>query len=1120
MKTEIKLDLSYERNFRLFKFFFLAVILLVINGYIRAQVTLTEQEWVIPTYKVNPPDKNPMFFKNETYQGASRYIYPYALNDNLSGERADKAWKALILENEYIKLCVAPEIGGKIFYATDKTNGYNFIYKNDAVRPANIGMTGAWTSGGIEWCVLHHHRASSNLPVDYDLRENEDGSKTIIIGETEPRQRIRWTIGITMFPGKSYYQAEVKIFNANPYLYSFLYWANVAVHTNKDYQVIFPPSVEFATMHSKTSFARWPVSHEMYAGKDFTKGVDISWWKNSPTSASFFAYDLKEDFMGGYDHGKQTGTVHIGNHNIVKGAKLWEWGSGERGQATEAKLTDNAGPYAEIMVGAFSDNQPDYSWIKPYEVKTFKQYWYPVKDIKGFKNANLHGAVNLEAGEGNSVFLGYCSTEKLNKAKITLKNKDKVILQKELAISPANAFTTTVKIDGDFKMTDLYTEMTNSETGEVLVSYKPVEKKITEKLPETVSRPALPKDIPTVEELFVTGNRIELFYNPRLNPMDYYKEALSRDAGDIRTNTAVGNIYLKNGDYENARKYLVKAIQRLTRDYTRPVTCEPLYLEGLTLKALGLYDEANDTLYRATWDYAYYSAAYLELAGISCIKGDFATALAQINESLSTNTRNNTAIWLKAAIQRKSGDYMGALATIGDLPVSDPLDFRISNEYYLNTKESGNSAKAANILSDLNEEMRNFDQNYLETAAGYLKNGFIKEAEELLGRFKGTNPIVTYYQGFIQDKYGNRNEAGKLFRSASAQSTDYVFPFRLETINILKKALEYNPNDGKAMYYIGNILYDKQPDRAIEFWQKAVNLSPDLAIAYRNLGWSYYNHNGDGTKAIEAYEKAVSLKKDDPMYYNELDLLYEMSNAPVEKRLKLFMGSNETVKNRDDSFLRQITVLTLAGKPETAVQYLKGRNFSYVEGSSSVMEVILNARLMLGKKYLSEKKYNEALEQFLAAAKVPEEEGGNDRSVNRSVQVNYYLGITYEALRNKATAKEYFTKSAGQPVRRGSYLSYYKGLSNLKLGKKQEANDIFKALVEDGEEQITPRTSEADVFAKFGVAEAENSRISQGYLMRGTGQKGLGETSLAAADLKKAVELSAGNLWARAILEE
>jgi tetratricopeptide (TPR) repeat protein len=1085
-----------------------------------AQVKISEQEWIIPTYLVSPPDKNPMFFKGESYQGASKYIYPYGLNDMISDEKTNKAWKALTLENEYIKLCVTPEIGGKLYYATDKTNNYNFVYKNNVVKPSNIGMLGAWVSGGIEWCVLHHHRASTFLPVDYTLAENEDGSRTIWIGETEPRHRMRWTIGITVFPGRSYFEAEVKIHNPTPYTNTFLYWANVAAHTNENYQAIFPPSVRFATFHAKNSFTHWPFSTEVYAGQDFTKGVDVSWWKNVTSSSSFFAYDLKEDFMGGYDHGKETGTVHIGDHNIIKGTKLWEWGSGARGQATEARLTDNDGPYVEIMVGAFSDNQPDYSWIKPYEVKTFKQYWYPVKDIQGFRNANLNGAVNMEVREKNQVFLGYYSTRKVSKANIVLKKSGKIIFEKNMEISPENAFNQLIKIDGSFDITDLSTEMTDSETGEILVSYYPVKKQNEEKLPEIVRRPELPKDMATVEELYLTGSRIQQFYNPTMNAMDYYEEALKRDPYDIRTSVAVGNTFLKNGDYIRARGYFVKAIKRLTKDYTRPSTCEALYLQGLTLKALELYDEAVDTLYRATWDYAFHSAAYLELARISCLKGDLTKALDQVNESLSTNSRNNSAISLKASIQRRMGDYKGSMTTLANVPVNDPLDFRAGNENYLIIKESGDIQKAEKELAGLTRKMRDFDQNYLELGVSYLNDGLINEAEDILSRFKGKNPLVYYYLGYIKDNKRNKEQAEKLFEEGSELPVDYCFPFMLETIKVLKLASEYNSADAKPWYYLGNLLYDKQPQKAIECWEKAVKLDPSFAIAFRNLGWGYYQAEGDGYKAISAYEKAINIKRDEPVYYSELDALYEMSNAPIEKRLNLFEGSNDVVKKRDDSFVRQIIVLTLAGKPEKAVEYLSGRNFSYREGNSRVREVIIDAHLMLGKKYFAEKNYQKALEHFLLA-QVPDEEGGSARAGSREIQVNYHIGLTYEALGNKTQAKNYFKLAADQNLRGSNYIGYYQGLSFLKSGNKTRASEIFNSLIADGDKQISQGSNtDVDFFAKFGEREAKNVQLSNAYMLKGLGYKGLGDTEMATENLKKAVELSASNLYAKVELME
>ena len=345
----------------------------------------------------------------------------------------------------------------------------------------------------------------------------------------------------------------MSIYNPTPFTHTFLYWANVAAHANNDYQTIFPPSVQIATFHSKNDFTHWPISTEMYRNQNFKAGVDVSWWKNVKKSASFFAWDLREDFMGGYDHGKHAGTVHIGDHNIVKGAKLWEWGSGPRGQATEGRLTETSGPYVEIMVGAFSDNQPDYTWIRPYEVKRFKQYWYPVRDIQGFKNANLEAAVNLEKRDNGQVFLGYQTTSKVDRGRVILKNGNQVIFTEDLSLSPTRAFTQIVKTNKDIASTDLYTELRDLQTGKVLISYQPVQRERPDTLPKVVKPPARPEKIPTIEELYITGSRMEQFYKPS---MPYYQEALQRDPGDIRTNIAVGNQYLKNGDYETAPSIL------------------------------------------------------------------------------------------------------------------------------------------------------------------------------------------------------------------------------------------------------------------------------------------------------------------------------------------------------------------------------------------------------------------------------------------------------------------------------------------------------------------------------------------------------------------------------------
>ena len=275
-----------------------------------------EETIVLPTYKVAPPDPNPRFYSGRTYQGARATFYPYPVSDQMTERREDQKYRAVYLENDFIKVAVLPELGGRIFTAQDKGNNYDFFYRQHVIKPALIGMLGAWISGGVEWNIPHHHRASSFMPVDYRLESRGDGSKTLWVGETELRHRMKWMVGLTLRPDHSYIEMTVKVFNRTPEAQSFLFWINPAVHANTNYQVLFPPSTEWAVQHAKPEFANWPIARQMYGGVDYSRGVDISWWKNHPSPVSFFAWNSQEDFFGGYDHGRKAGVVQISNHHV------------------------------------------------------------------------------------------------------------------------------------------------------------------------------------------------------------------------------------------------------------------------------------------------------------------------------------------------------------------------------------------------------------------------------------------------------------------------------------------------------------------------------------------------------------------------------------------------------------------------------------------------------------------------------------------------------------------------------------------------------------------------------------------------------------------------------------
>ncbi len=545
-----------------------------------ASVTVSEQQIVIPTYLAGEPEPNPMFYFGRASQGAEGRVYPYPLYDTLTDVKSNKTYRIVYLENEYVRIGILPEIGGRLLEAVDKSNGYNFIYRQHVIKPALIGLIGAWISGGIEWNIPHHHRATTFLSVQYRIVANADGSKTVWVGELELRQRMRWAVGYTLHPGKSFLACSVRILNRTAVANTTLCFANVAVAVNDHYQVIFPPDTQFVTFHGKRDFTTWPLATTRYAGADFTRGVDVSWYSNHLAANSMFAWNYQDDFFAGYDHGRQAGILSIANHQVIPGKKFWTWGTGPRGRMWDKILTDTDGPYIELMVGAYSDNQPDYSWLQPYETKSFEMYWYPFRDIGGVKQANLEAAVNLETPTNGTARIGFCTTTAHRSATVLLKAGERGLLKETVAISPAKPYVKNVSLPAGVEEDQLRASLADGDRE--LVAYSPVRLKPA-KMPEPVTAPPAPADIKTIEELYLAGQRLEQFHNPNQQPEPYWEEALRRDPLDARVNAALGIRKLKQARFTEAEQHFRKAIQRLTFNYTSPKDGEPSYYLGVAL---------------------------------------------------------------------------------------------------------------------------------------------------------------------------------------------------------------------------------------------------------------------------------------------------------------------------------------------------------------------------------------------------------------------------------------------------------------------------------------------------------------------------------------------------------
>jgi tetratricopeptide (TPR) repeat protein len=1108
-----------------------------------SSVKAWEEQVVIPTYLTGPPDPNPQFYFGGASQGAQQRVYPYPLYDNLTTERINKSYRMVYLENEYIRIGILPDLGGKIFEAIDKTNGYNFIYRQHVIKPALISLLGAWISGGVEWDIPHHHRATTFLPVQYSIDQNPDGSKTVWIGELELRDRMRWAVGLTLHPGKSYIEASFHLTNRTPLPTSMLCFSNVAVSVNDTYQIIFPPSTQHVTYHTKNSFTAWPIATTRFAGTDFTAGVDVSWYKNHKSGTSMFAWNYQDDFFAGYDHGKNAGIMSVADHNFVPGKKFFTWGNSPAGHAEDTLLTDSDGPYIELMSGAYSDNQPDYSWLAPHETRSWTQYWYPFREIDGVKNANVNAAVNLEVEEGK-IHLGFYSTSDRPATEVTLWLRDKVLLKEQTAISPAKPWVREIAFPTGADEHDLRAVL--SDDGRELISYSPV-RPGNEATPSSVLAPyAPPAQIATTEELYLTGLHAEQFHSPNADPLTYWNEALRRDPGDIRVNTAMGIDCLRAGRYADAERYLRKALERATMNYTSPKDGEPFYYLGLVLKAEGKEDEAFGQFAKSTWSAAWRSAGYFEMAQIATLHGADDKALAYVDSSLVSNTENTGALVLQSALLRRAGLDDQARAAVAALRAIDPLDVHAMAEKWL-TGRHADDARALSVA------LNAFPATGLEVASDYMNAGLWNDGTAVLTLLADTasnkskvSPLAYYYLGYFAQKMNQPEKAKEYFQLAARLPVDYVFPFQMEMIPVLEAAMLANPGDAHAPYYLGDLLYDWQPSRAVALWQKSASMNADFPVVYRNLALvstRFPDGSSSRERALDYLEKAVSVGGN-AMVLDDLDKLYEENGVSPEKRLAL-LESHQGAVNRDDLIAREINLDIFAGRYDDAIALLKMRFFRAWEGGGrySLGDSWINANLLKGHEQAARGQYKEALASYEAALVLPgnlQEASGNIDT--RRAEISYWIGTCYEALGNKGEAQQAFHDASepvvsavvGEPgheyqsrlvrrpmggiaagVRIPASASYYQALALEKLGESCRAQVLFQQLRDTGTSQFATAGPPALNSTPSYVPADVRSRLGDAYYLAALGYLGLNDTDKARQELTEALQISPDHLMAK-----
>lgn len=1089
---------------------------------------------IIPTYGLGKPEINPLFFEKRVYQGSSGKVYPVPFIDKVFDEKKDQSYDAVVLENDFVRLVMLPEIGGRIFEAQDKTNnGYDFFYKQKVIKPALVGLAGPWISGGVEFNWPQHHRPGTYLPTDIFIEEEAEGVKTIWMSEYDPMNRMKGMHGIRLRPDSSLIELRGRLFNRTPLTQTFLWWANVAVSVHDDYQSFFPPDVHFVADHAVRAMSSFPFAENDYYGVPYHERPgknDLRFYQNIPVPTSYMVCETKYDFFGGYDFKKEGGFIHVANRHIAPGKKQWTWGNEKFGKAWDRELTDEGGPYFELMAGVYTDNQPDFTYLLPYETKTFSQFWWSYKKVGPVQNANNDLAIRLVIRQGNKLDLGVASSRKFDNLQFILKIGNQQHVFKNLSVSPENPWIEK-KIGIEAGQENAISLVITNEQGRELIAYQHRET-IKQRKRKLAKEPAQPTDVKSSFELELIGEHLELYRHPTRYPEPYWEEAIKRDPANHKAFCSLGRSELKKGNFSKAEAHFRAAIEIQTSHHPNPASGEAYYFAGLTAMYLDRMDEAYALLYKSTWNYEWRSAAYYRLALIDCLRADYAQTLEHLEASLDTNRQNNKAFVLKAVINKRLGNDKLAGETLTSLLKTDSLDQWAK---HVQATLSGND-------DEFLRSSRNDGQTIVDIAFDYCEAGFYEEAIQLIELHHTHEPadcavpnplkqtvMTRFILAWLFEKAGKKAESESALKELSTSSYDYFFPSRIQEQLVLEWAIQQNEAVSLAAYGLGNYYFNlKRHEDAIRSWEKAASAGCRYGTLYRNLGIAYWNTYGDGKKAREAFEKAVMLSPEDMRIQYEFDQLRKKLNDNPAERLAYLETLNEKILTRDDFSVELAALYNFTGQHEKALELLQNKSFHPWEGGEGqVLRQHTYSCLKFGQKALQHNEPQKALAFFEKSLDTPDNLGEKYHPLQAVAHINYWKGMACKALGQQEKANDCFLHSSHEEgdfvdmaVSAYSELSYYKAMSLMELGQSDEAFGLLKKIRQFGEEKLT-QEARIDYFATslplllvFEEDLQKRNKLESKYLI-GLAELGLGNKTKALELFAEVLQINAMHVGAQ-----
>ncbi len=972
------------------------------------KASIEERLETLKTYPFSEPDPVPILTRSSLWGRGAR-LYPYFFFDKFSKTSVDKEWKVIRMENPYISVSVLPEVGGKVWGATEISTGNEFIYTNHVMKFREISLRGPWTSGGIEFNFgIVGHTPSTATPVDYLIRENPDGSASCVVGAMDLPSRTRWSVTIHLPKDKAYFETQAFWYNPSPFHQSYYSWMNAAVKATEDLQYIFP-GLHHIGHDYNVPLRSWPVDEE---------GRDLSWYRNNAFGSykSYFTVGEYENFFGGYWHDSQFGFGHWALYDDVPGQKIWIWGLSQQGMIWEDLLTDADGQYSEPQAGRYL-NQSDHSLFLPYTADNWKEIWFPYKDIGPMVKASPLGVLNVKHAQ-DSVKIGLFALQRID-APIVVNYGEEEIFKETLALNPAEIYEKKVPL-----------EIIENQTLEIKVAKRLFYS--SDPKANDLERPIRfhSYDTETGEGRYLLAKRFEQERN-YYSALESYLLCLEREPLHTRALCRVAELYCRRGEYETAKFYAHRALLNEMYDP------EANYVSGIISRRLGNLTDAKETLGWAARSLQYRSSAYTQMAEIYFLEKDYELSWNYIQKALDYNAYNINAMLLQAAISRLNLRPYNAEEVLRKVLEIDPLNHLARYELYL---ASPSQSRLESFRKMIRNELPN--ETYIELALHYVNLEMIQPAIQLF-EFISDYPTSCYWMTYLlmdEDPEKSRMYLDK----AQKLSPWLVFPYREESIPVFQWASRANSQDWKAKYYLALILWSKgRVQEAREFFH-ACGRQSDFAPFY--LARGHFYKNVDLQQSQVDFEQAVKI---DPKSWKTWHTLVDFCSeqAMPEKALEAALESTRLFPKEDVLKVDLARAYIGNGRNAEAADILEELKILPSEGASDVHSLFIRCHVNLGLENIQERNYERALQHLEKAKTYPENLGsGRPYEPDQRMQ-DYLIAYSYERMGNKEKAEEIKKAIYDYTLEHMSTQGenqYFGGMALMDLGERRQGRELMR----------------------------------------------------------------------------